>query len=580
MRARFLAAAGTAESLQRRVEARGWQSWLPAGWEVLLRLPTLLILTRTDAPSMTFPNGAVLGTMFSGTDPRQIERPDAHLHGEIERSRGQCLIDSNWGAWFAIFTENAGHWALRDPSAFAPAYYRAEEGVSLYFSDLKTALELAPGDHAVDLEFLRHWVTFPHLRTVRTGLEGTTELLPGTRRTVIDERECLTAAWDPWTFASADRQIADFGCAAERLRHEALRVIPALGRGRGQLLLELSGGLDSSIIAAALKAGDLPFMTVNFVTRTAEGDERRYARAVAETTSVQHFEIAEKDAILDLGLPDRRRLRPGLSPVMVPLHRQFADHGQLVGAETYLTGAGGDNVFCFLTTASPVLDAWRALGPRAALGTTLSDVSEMCGCTAWTTARFALRKAARGLRQPQLWRRDMDFLMPRAAPETPEPHPWLEQFRSGSAGKREHVTALLRIQHVIDPETRMSDLPFIHPLIAQPLVELCLRIPTWLWVRGGRNRAVARQAFRGLLPEEVLARRGKGGLEGLCMRAYQRHKSDISDLLLGGLLREAGLLDPDPLESYLELAGPPPDARYFRIFELVAAELWLRSWRI
>lgn len=579
MRTRFLAAAGSAESLRKLVEARGWEKSLPAGWTMLLQLRDLLILTREDGPSLVFPTGAVLGTLFSGTDPQPVRQPTARLHEEIEARRGQNLVDGHWGAWFAIFAGNGGHWALRDPSAFAPAYYRTEEGLSLYFSDLEAARELIPGDHAVDLEFLRHWVTFPHLRIARTGLEGISELLPGTRRTVAGEEEKLTTAWDPWAFASADRQIMDFECAAERLRDEAVRVISALARERGRLLLELSGGLDSSIIAAALKAGELPFMTVNFVTRTAEGDERRYARAVAEACSQQHFEITEKDAILDLGLPDRRTLRPGLSPVMAPLHRQFAVHGRKVGADTFLTGAGGDNVFCFLTTAAPILDAWQALGPRAALGTTLPDVSEMCGCTAWTTAHFALRKAARELRRRPPWKRDPDFLMRHAVPEAPEPHPWLDRFPGAPAGTREHVTALLRIQHVIDPETRIAGLAFVHPLIAQPLVELCLRVPTWLWVRGGRNRAVARQAFRGLLPEEVLARRGKGGLEGLCMRAYRRHKSQIAELLLGGFLREAGLLDPDPLEAYLERAGPPPDARYFRIFELIAAELWLRSWR-
>lgn len=262
---------------------------------------------------------------------------------------------------------------------------------------------------------------------------------------------------------------------------------------------------------------------------------------------------------------------------MAPLHRQFAAFGEQAEAETFVTGAGGDNVFCYLTTAAPVLDAWRALGPTAA-ARALRDVSELCGCTAWTTTRFALRKALRGLRPAAPWRRDTDFLLPGAAPDAPEPHPWLDAPRGTLQGKREHVGALLRIQHVTDPETRVSLLPFLHPLIAQPLVELCLGIPTWLWVRGGHNRAVARAAFRGLLPDAVLDRRSKGRLEGMCMRAYLRHKLDMDELLLGGLLRQVGLLDADALEAYLERDGPPPDVRYFRIFELVTAELWLRSW--
>ena len=578
MRSRFVAIAGPPEIIRSLPLARDAPGVLPDRWAILLRLGDLIIIVRDGDPSLVFSNGAVLGTLFERADAQPVRRATQHLEENIAMSRGQCLIDDHWGGWFAIFA-GEGHWALRDPSAFSPAYYRMENGVSFYFSDLEAALELGlkPGDP--DPLFLRHWVTFPHLRTARTGLTGTSELLPGTRHEVSARRDSLEALWSPWTFAGADRQITSFDDAAERVRSEALRTIPAQARGRGQLMLELSGGLDSSIVAAALKAGGQSFMSVNFVTRAAEGDERRYARAVAGVTSLRHFEIEEIDTPIELGVPERRRLRPGLSPMVAPLHRQFAAHGEQAGAEAFLTGAGGDNVFCYLTTAAPLLDAWRRLGPGAALSSTLQDVSEMCGCTAWTTARFAFRKAVRNLRASPRWRRDCDFLCPDAAPAIPEPHPWLDLPAGSLPGKREHVAALLRVQHVIDPETRLSRLPFIHPLIAQPLMELCLRIPTWLWVRDGRNRAVARQAFRGLLPDEVLDRRSKGRLEAMCLRAWLRHRPDIAELLLGGLLRQAGLLDADALESYMKVEGPPADARYFRIFELAAAELWLRSWQ-
>lgn len=579
MRTRFLAAAGPPQRLSELLETQHWPSSLPEGWKVRLHREDLIIFVPDAEPCLPFAKGAILGTLFRRADAQRVSEPDCELGRNVERTLGQCLIDRHWGAWFAIFSAGAGHWAMRDPSAFAPTYCRTAEGLSLYFSGLDVALELGLELGRPDLEFLRHWLTFPHLRTRRTGIEGTSELLPGTRREVTGGHETLTVAWSPWRFAASDRQIVDLERATECLRRETLNTVPAQARGCEDLLLELSGGLDSSIVAATLKWAGLSFRTLNFVTRTAEGDERRYARAVAAATSVRHYEMEEADAPLDFGHPQRRRLRPGLSPVMAPLHRQFAAYGEQVGARTFVTGAGGDNVFCYLTTAAPVIDAWRALGPASALGV-LRDVSEMCGCTAWTTARFALRKAVRAFNAPTPWRRDVDFLVPAAAPSAPEHHPWLEAPSGALAGKREHIAALLRIQHVTDPETRMSRLPFLHPLIAQPIIELCLRIPTWLWVEGGRNRAVARAAFRGLLPDDVLDRRSKGRLEGMCVRAYLRHRVEIDDLLLGGLLRQVGFLEPDALESYLERQAPPTDARYFRIFELLSAELWLRScWR-
>lgn len=580
MRTPFLAAAGPPLAVDAFLKARGWPQTLPADWDLALRTLGLAVLGRPTDSALVFSDGAVLGSVFSRIDARPIVEAAEPLRREIAASRGQMLVDRCWGAWFAIFLdEGGGHWALRDPSPLAPAYRRDVEGITLYFSDLRTASELGAAPREHDPEFLAQWLVYPQLRTERTGARGTSELLPGTQHSVSQAGTSTSVVWSPWDHASPDRQIVEFEDAAERVRRVVLQSVAAQARRRGDLLLELSGGLDSSIIAAALRAGKVPFSTLNFATRSPEGDERRFAAAVAEATSSDHHEIEEADTPLELGLPEQRRLRPGVNAVVAPLHRHFAMSGEARGADCFVTGAGGDNVFCYLTTAAPVVDAWRTAGPVAALRETLRDVSEMCGCTAWTTGRYALRKALRSLRGSAPWRRETDFIHPDAAPRAPEPHPWLEPPRGFLPGTLEHIAALIRIQHVVDPETRLSRLPFVHPLIAQPIVELCLRIPTWLWVRGGRNRAVARHAFRSLLPAEVIERRSKGRLEGMCLRSYTAQRAEIAELLLGGLLRQSGLLDPDALEAYLEHEGAPPDPRYYRIMELVSAELWLRSWR-
>jgi asparagine synthase (glutamine-hydrolysing) len=579
MRPAFLAVAGPPFEVDSFLRGRRWPDRLPTGWTLALRLPGLAVVARPAAGALLFSDGAVFGRLFSRADAGPIQDASTSLGQEISASRGRFLVDRCWGAWFAIFTDRTGgHWALRDPSALAPAYWRDAGVASCYFSDLRTATDLGLAPSEVDSEFLPHWLVYPHLRTERTGLRDVRELLPGTRRTVSASGASTATLWSPWHFAGAAGQIDDFEDSAERLRRTILQAVPAQARGQGSLILELSGGLDSSIIAAALRSGGVSFRSLNFATRTAEGDERRYARAVAAALSAGHFEIDEADTPLELGLPDRQRLRPGVNAVVVPLHRQFAMSGEALGADTFLTGAGGDNVFCHLTTAAPVLDSWRRLGAAHALRQTVGDVSDICSCTSWTTARFALRKAIRSIRGPSAWRREQEFIHADAAPSRPEPHPWLDPPGGSLPGKVEHVAALLRIQHFVDPETRLSELPFLHPLLAQPIVELCLRIPTWSWVSGGLNRAVARRAFRGLVPQEVLDRRSKGRLEGMCLRSYVRHRKDVAELLLGGLLRQTGLIDPDPLESYLEREEPPGDALYYRILELVSCELWLRSW--
>ena len=241
-----------------------------------------------------------------------------------------------------------------------------------------------------------------------------------------------------------------------------------------------------------------------------------------------------------------------------------------------MSGAGGDFVFCYLTTAAPMLDAARRRGPLAAL-VALGDVASLCSCNVWTAARYALRKATRFRGRPS-WPRETSFLTREAAGAAPDPHPWLDAPRGTLSGKREHVEAIVAIHYFLDRGFRGRDANVSYPLLAQPIVELCLRIPTWLWVRQGRNRSVARAAFEGLVPAPILSRGGKGRLESMCAEAYAESRPQLRELLLDGRLASDGLIDRSAVEAYLQRLPERDDPRYFRIFDLATLELWQRSW--
>src|SRR5690606_24180262 len=197
------------------------------------------------------------------------------------------------------------------------------------------------------------------------------------------------------------------------------------------------------------------------------------------------------------------------------LHRAIESHLAQTGGDLVLGGTGGDNVFCFLGSASPVLDALRMGGPGGA-ASAVRDLARMHG----TTVSAVMRAAWRRSRQPMArWRRDDTFLAPGAAAEEPQPHPWLEPPARTPRGKLEHLQSIVSIGHFL-AEPGPGRTATIHPLLAQPVLEACLRIPTWLWVRGGRDRAVARRAFADLLPPAIATRRSKGGLGSVVSAAY------------------------------------------------------------
>jgi asparagine synthase (glutamine-hydrolysing) len=577
--ARFLACSGEPAALRRWLSSLVPAPKAPPRLDRMLDCDDLVIFGSPEMARIELEEarGLLIGRLFRKAQP--CERIDSFSRSEASHaawSGGKTLLDEAWGGYAAFLRDEGSVTVLRDPSGAIPVHHCELDGLHFYFSGEDVALDLGLEARGVDEEFLRQWLTFPFLRTSRTGIAGVQELLPGTSRRTRGAQSSVATLWTPWPATGADRRIADFDEAARQLRAMLLgTVAPQLG-GLASPVLELSGGLDSSIVAACLASAGLPFSAANFVTQMSDGDERDYARIVAEALGVPLAELHEDVLAPDLEPLSRRPLRPALSPVLQPLNRAFAAHAREIGAGGFVTGAGGDNLFCYLTTAAPVLDAALDAGPRQALAT-LRDVAELGGCTLWTAAAFALRKQHSLKRRPK-WKRDDRFLAPAAIADEPDAHPWLDWPEDARPGKVEHAVSLVRAQYFLEPEYPSGE-AILHPLLSQPLMELCLAIPTWLWLKGGNNRAVARAAFADLLPEEIILRRTKGRLESMCARGYASSRETLADLLLDGELSRRGLLDLKALEAYLKLAGPPRGETHFRVFDLASLELWLRSGR-
>jgi len=153
--------------------------------------------------------------------------------------------------------------------------------------------------------------------------------------------------------------------------------------------------------------------------------------------------------------------------------------------------------------------------------------------------------------------------------------PWLQPPDGTLPGKAAHIAWILGILPFLE-DWHPNKIERIAPLMSQPVVELCLRIPSWFWCEGGRNRATARRAFSDDLPAAVLARRTKSTPGSFVIEILETNKAKIRDMLLGGLLAEAGMLDIDAVAACLQRDVMPP-LTVWRILALVDVEAWLRS---
>lgn len=140
----------------------------------------------------------------------------------------------------------------------------------------------------------------------------------------------------------------------------------------------------------------------------------------------------------------------------------------------------------------------------------------------------------------------------------------------------ERIRGLATCQAYRDSLARGALRPVRMPLLSQPVVEACLRVPTWMWIAGGMNRAVARAAFADVLPAEILHRRSKGTFMSYLGGVYQRNRPAMRDFLLQGRLQQRGLLDVQALDAFMGDVIPEGGHAFTRVFDLCMVENWVR----
>lgn len=563
MKLRFLAAAGPAD-LRQRLATR------------LARRPDEELIDVPSAASMSL--WVEAGTPVVTNDTKSAIAVgllfDRNAHTRVTSLPGVdnveriCMRDL-WGAYVLFATEGGSHSAIRDPSGSIPVYYGMAAGLQLYASDADMLRLAWPEPFRPNLDAVRHWLRFPFLRTARTGALRVTELLPGMVREVRGDRERLRSAWSPNSFLTRESRINSIADAAPALRADILNSVRVLAEGQPKIVLQLSGGLDSSILAAALSHAGIAYRAITFATRSSDGDERRYAREVAAALGVQLDEFTEADVDLSVRIASGPLRRPP-NPVLQALRSsQLAAAGR---DALLLDGSGGDNVFASINSASPVIDALRMNGV-ADCARTVRNVAARHGVTVWAAAASALRRARHG--KPDVWKADPSFLAS-PTPQLPELHPWLTSLCDMLPGSADHLKMIVGIYDFLS-DPGWGEPCNLHPLISQPIVETCLRTSSWLWFEHGRDRSVARAAFREMLPRAVLNRRGKGTLQSMFVNAFAAQRNELRGLLARGRLAESGIIDVGAVTRFLDRVEQPRNGDYFRLLEVASAEQWLRS---
>lgn len=550
-------------SLTRVAEGAGWIALMRAGQSALV---------------LADGQGVVFGDLFSRANRwARLTGAKTNLASSIAIADPAALALDYWGRYVGLLIGGDGGLSIcRDPSGGLGCFHTHVDGVEVFFSDLELMIELGLVRREIDWTGLAHHLSSNGQRLERTGLVGISEILPGDYVAVGKSAPKARAYWRPSAFIGRELQIRDAREAAQSLFTTIEGVIGALASVQGQLVVELSGGLDSSIVAMALRRRSR-ITAINITTTGAEGDERVYARAVAERAGLPLLEFAVSASDIDFRRPPVVRApRPGRSTVLQPVDAIFMREGQRLGSSAFFNGTGGDSVLGYLTSAAPAVDRLWAEGLGGGVVETLLDIASLTGSTVWDVARIALkiglrpRRGPRASPRPRLLSTEFQALQRRS-------HPWAEGLDTAPPGRRRHIEAILGVHGHLDGLDRNRVAPVVAPHAAQPILELMLRIPTWMNVAGGRDRAVARAAYASLLPAEVYNRRSKGRINGFIVEAYQANRAIIGEMLREGRMAKAGLLDLDAVAFALAEPVETDEARFMGLVRLVDAELWAQG---
>lgn len=534
--------------------------------------------------------GGIFGHIFQtarpGSPPVQ-DLDSAETSKLVEHGRGEQLARDYWGAYQAVLHDRGRDilTVVREPTGARALFMGPVGAATAIFSHAADYLALADAAEP-DFHFLSAFIGHARVVTPHTAIAGVEELMAGEEVRLGRSRTQTERAivWTP-TAKTAAIQPSGFEAAAAELRGVVVNTARSWAHASTRIVHRLSGGLDSTIVLVALsKAHVAEVVALNaYPDRVPEGDERRYARAAAEACGAPLLEIAMSperinyERLLDCAFgakPSRSSMSFTDGTVTDAIASAYAQ-------AIVTSGQGGDQVFHRLRTALIAADAWR---DGCGLATTFEiaiNTARLSRRPVWDVFSAILEHGL--LRQPFSsmgpMRGGAIFLSADSAARAKrmaDDHPWTNEIRRASPARALRIRHIMDLQYYHQPNGLNGRFATQPVLASQPIVEFCLAVPPYVMTWGGRERALARAAFAPLVPDVILKRTGKGDTTRYHAAALARQMPFIREMLIGGELERAGILEPATLRRALAPDVIAEASLSVAISSALLAEIWLR----
>ena len=477
-----------------------------------------------------------------------------HLYEE----EGEDFVkDLNGQFAFALYDRNNDCLILaRDHFGINPLFYTIVDGLFIFASEIKAILEHPSVPREVDLTGLDQVLSFPGLVSPRTMVRGISSLKSGHRVVVRNARVKVEEYWDldyPKANEIAyDKPESYYVDELEKLLFRSIRLRLQSDVPVG---FYLSGGLDSSLIAAAIgkvsNGNRRHSFSVGFTDKAI--CEREYQRQVARQVNSAHHEIMfDESEVID-------RLSSMIFHCECPVKETYntcsmalSEAARRAGIKVVLTGEGADEWFAGYVGYR--FDSLRARQTRKANAE--SNGEGALRQQVWGDKNIVYEVNLTSLQQQntELYSRDVNQ--------------YFEHFHclNQELVRKDRLAGrhILHQRSYLDFKLRLSDhlladhgdrmalansVEARYPFLDKDLVEFARTIPPDLKLRGFTEKYILKRIAERFIPKRIVEREKFGFRAPGSPYLIKQNNEWINDLLSHERIKRQGYFNPTVIEA-------------------------------
>ena len=487
-------------------------------------------------------------------------RSDSEVILHLYEDMGERCLEKLIGMFaFAIWDQKKRKLFLaRDRFGIKPLHYYSDQNTFLFASEIKSLLKYSNLDKSINYSALDQYFTFLYILEPQTIFKHIHKLPPA--HYLICEKNKITLH-KYWEIKSSRERGHSEKSYADRLKFYVDESVHLTLRSDVPVGVFLSGGIDSSVVAALARSRQRKIKTFSVTFNEKFASEEQYSRLAAKAFKTDHHELVVTKS-------DALRAIPKLA---AHLDEPFGDSSALPTyciskfargfVKTVLTGEGGDELF-----AGYHWQTHRTSGNGSAK----------------SLSKIPSKMIFNDRERQKLYSASLDQKIQGSSQHNLEiDQRYFKQLNT----LEKHLYLDFKFYLPSDMLTKMDRMSMMNslegrfPFLNHPLVEFAQSVPSSLKLKQGIRKYLLKKTFGHIIPKAILTRSKMGFSVPLKTWLWEKGKFRdlIYDVLLDPKTKKRGYFNYPMIEKMLHEHDRLIQMHDQRIWTLFMFELWHRN---